>query len=69
MPVKRKDNHAKFMKRLEKATAEVLTETAQTHMQIAKQLVSRPYTGGKRRLSKRQIAIANAKKSKSSGNR
>jgi len=69
MVVKRKDNHAKFMKKLEKATTEVLTEAAQLHMQISQQLVSRPYTGGKRRLSKSAIAKANAKKRETSANR
>lgn len=42
---KRKDNTAKFMRGLKKATQETLTEAAQKLQLISQQLVSRKFTG------------------------
>lgn len=47
--VKRKDNTAKFMKSLKKATQETLTEAAVKLRTISQQAVSQPYTGKRRK--------------------
>lgn len=49
MAAKRKDNTAKFMRQLKKATQEVLGDAAVKLMEISKQAVSREYRGKRKR--------------------
>lgn len=56
--VRRKDNTAKFMRQLKKATQETLKDAALKLMKISKATVSRKYTGKARRRGQTQETVS-----------